>query len=123
MILDSDNGRRLADLVVAEIVERFPTVAVDQPESSPEYHGSLVFFTPSNPQGAPVRFYANYDWSFQLEVDGLILFEDLPMDESEIERVERVVKEITKIAREGVPPSKGRLRRLLSTPRRSEPWS
>lgn len=123
MAEEADNGRLLADLVVAEIVKRFPGVAVTQPESSPDYFGSLVFFTPSNEQGAPVLLYANYDWSFQLEVDGLVLFEDVPMDESESDRVSRIVEEITRIATEGLRPPEGWLRRLFHTSRKSEAWA
>jgi hypothetical protein len=123
VISEDDNGRVLADLVVAEIVKRFPGVAVDQPESSPDYHGSIVYFTPSNAQGAPVVLYANYDWSFQLEVDGLILFEDLPMDESESDRVSRIVYEIARVATQGLATPKGWPQRLFGTPRKSEPWA
>ena len=119
MIIDSDHGRVLADLVVAEVVKRFPSVAVEQPMSS---FCSIVYFTPPNAEGAPILLYANFDWSFQLEVDGWILFEDFPMEESESERVTRIVEEISKIAINGLAPPDGWLHRLLSPRRRSEPW-
>jgi len=98
---EDDDGRILADLVATAIVERFPAVSIVQPDSSESYHGSLVFFTPPNPGGVPVVLHANFDWSFQLEADGRILFEDAQMTRSPAEHVEWIVDEISTIARDG----------------------
>jgi hypothetical protein len=122
VIDEADLGHRLADLVVAEVVARFPRVMVQQPEWAPGF-SAIVDFTPTNPGGTPVVLYANYDWSFQLEAGGRTLFEDLEMDESEEERVARIVAEIAKIAA-GAPPRTGWFGRLLDANLvRAEPWA
>lgn len=99
---ERDNGRALADLVAAAIAERHPGVVIEQPETIPEYRGSMVFFTPPNPGGTPVLLYVNFDWSFQLEADGLILFEDAPMTGSPEDHFTWIVEEISTIARDGL---------------------
>ena len=79
--------------------------------------------SPANAGATPVWLYANSDWSFQLDAGGRTLFEDLEMDESEQERVTRIVDEIAKVAA-GAPPRTGWLgRRLDANLVRAEPWS
>ena len=111
MIDDADLGRRLADEVIARVVQRYPSVSAAVLETV-GYHGTLVSFEPANTEGAPIWFYANFDWSFQLESQGLIWIEDLPMDESERDRVSRVVSEIFRVAESGLQNHRPRRERV-----------
>ncbi len=103
---------RLATEVASRVKLAYPTVAVEVIPTTDFYHGTLMSFVPVRRDGAPIWLYANFDWSFQLESQGLIWIEDLPMDESERDRVSRVVSEIFKVAESGLQNHRPRRERV-----------
>lgn len=110
---EDDNGARLADAVAVIISERYPNVAVLRLDSAPIYNGTMVTITPSEPRAARLWLYANYDWSFDLHCGRFVLYEQVPMDESEGDRIKRVVAAIEEVAADGV--SRTWLDRIIGT--------
>ena len=103
MVIDwDDNGQRLADAVALIVARNHPDVVVERAKSTPFYHGTMVTLTPPDPAAARLLLFANFDWSFSLHSGRFVLHEDIPMDESEGTRIDRVVAAIEEIASAGL---------------------
>lgn len=115
---------RLATEVASRVKLAYPKVAVEVIPTTDVYHGTLMSFVPLRPDGAPIWLYANFDWSFDLESDGLMISEMIPFGDSEDEQVDRIVSEISRIAEEGIPVRQGWFGRALgSRSRKRAPWA
>jgi len=112
MIDEADNGRRLAELVAARVLQSFPRTRVDYPIHSTELHGTVVKFTPPNAEGAVVTLIALYEWSFDLWAGNYFLAEEEPMSGTESEQVDLIASQILEIGRVGyTPPRQSRILR------------
>jgi len=120
MIDEDDRGRALAVAVAERVTAEYPVTSVEIRDGG-GFHGTVATFTPRNPDGTSLSLLAAYDWSFDIHVGRFILFDEEPMEGSEAERIDLIVKEILNVAREGL--SRGFLDRLISFGRdRVEPW-
>lgn len=121
---EDDNGLRLATLVTARVAALYPDVHVQIfPKGEPdpalaEYHGCIVEFTSPRIGDLSLMLYANFDWSFQIDVNGITALEDVVMDEAEDARVDRLVAEIRSLAESGMAP----IRSSMRWRKKANPW-
>ena len=120
MIDEDDRARALAVTVAARVTAEYPATSVEVRDGG-GFHGTVATFTPRNPDGAPLTLLVAYDWSFDIHVGRFILFDSEPMEGSEAERIDLIVKQILQVARGGF--SRVFLDRLISFGRdRVGPW-
>ena len=99
----ADNGIGLRDAVVAELGRIFPLMETELP--SAVYPGySAAFLRSSTQSDLKVELIVGSDWTYTLFAGATITVESYPMNESKTDRIGRIVREITAVARTTIPP-------------------
>lgn len=115
----ADNGRVLRDRVVAEVIEAFPEVTVELNDLN--VPGVAAYFRTPQPDGMNIELLAWASWSYTLFAGKTTVVEEMAMNESQDQRVARIVDQIRDLAANGIPDP-GKWARLLSGKQGEKPW-
>jgi len=109
-----DNGREFAARVVHSVRTHRADVVVETTELT--IPGVSAYFRSPNESDPPIELIAWANWSYTLFYGKRLVAEDIPMDESPDDRVERVSAEILDLTRAGLPQVRTLLVRLGAEP-------
>ncbi|MDZ4044406.1 MAG: hypothetical protein U1E32_01335 [Rhodoglobus sp.] len=122
MVDRSDRGRRIRDAVVAEVATRFPRAEIEIPIAAQEGI-SAAFLRSAAPDEVDFELVVGGSGSYALFAGARLLADGEPITDPESDHVARIVREISDVARTGIPePNAGD---LLRNPRlrAALPWS
>jgi hypothetical protein len=104
LVEDVDNGRELADAVVAIVRQSYPEASVEMlPGGVDGRWYTTVVFVPANTDGVHIWLYVNYDWSFDLHVEEISEFDREPYVGSRDRQIRFMADSVLDFASSGIP--------------------